>query len=88
MENSVKKTNVPLMGGWKLNPVEIMVLKGLVSGDGDIGGRMASGHPDARPPVDKKRMPFLQFIADVHIKAGTPLNKLDEIHAIKRSAPQ
>jgi hypothetical protein len=64
-----------------LEPTEILVLKGLITGDGDIGGRMASSHPDARPPVDKKQMKFLELIAEKHREFGTPLDKLEEIHS-------
>jgi hypothetical protein len=38
-----------------LSKVELLVLKGLISGDGDIGGRMASSHANAKPPVSKLR---------------------------------
>ena len=42
---------------------ELAVFRGIVSGDGDIGGRMASGHPDAKPPVSNRRMKRLDFMA-------------------------
>lgn len=64
-----------------LEPIEVLVLKGLITGDGDIGGRMASSHPDARPPVDKKKMEFLQHIAEQHREFETPLDKIEEIHS-------
>jgi hypothetical protein len=35
---------------FQLSPVEILVLKGILSGDGDIGGRMASSSAAAKPP--------------------------------------
>lgn len=66
---------------YTLEPVEILVLKGLITGDGDIGGRMASSHPDARPPVDKKQMEFLEEIAEKHREFDTPLDKIEEIHS-------
>jgi hypothetical protein len=63
-----------------LSPTEILVLKGLVSGDGDIGGRMASSSPNAKPPVDSSMMEVLRVIADKHKEFGTPISALDEIH--------
>jgi hypothetical protein len=47
----------------KLNPIEMLVFKGIVSGDGDIGGRMASSHPDAVPPVSAERKRFLEKLS-------------------------
>ena len=45
------------------NRTELEVFRGIVSGDGDIGSRMASSHPDAKPPVDVQRMKRLDFMA-------------------------
>jgi hypothetical protein len=59
---------------------EILVLKGLIAGDGDIGGRMASSHPDAKPPVDKQKMEILKGIAELHRELNTPLDEIEEIH--------
>lgn len=63
----------------KLNPVEILVLKGIISGDGDIGGRMASSHPDAEPPVSAERKEFLTNLANDFVKADMPFEYLNDI---------
>ena len=54
----------------RLKPVEMQVLAGVVSGDGDIGGRMASSHPDAVPPVSAKKRQFLEELAKDCVAAG------------------
>jgi hypothetical protein len=60
-----------------LTPTEVLVLKGIISGDGDIGGRMASSHPDAKPPVSRERKRFLEGLANDFIEAQMPLDLLD-----------
>lgn len=62
-----------------LSRVELLVLKGLISGDGDIGGRMASSHPDAKPPVSAQRKEFLQKIADDYIASGMSMDAIDDL---------
>ena len=52
-----------------LTPIEMEVFRGLVSGDGDIGGRMASSHPDAKPPVPAAKKRALEKLAAEFIKA-------------------
>ena len=42
---------------------EMAVFRGIVSGDGDIGGRMGSSSPYAKPIVDDRRMKRLNFMA-------------------------
>ena len=54
---------------FNLTPVETEVFKGLVSGDGDIGGRMASSHPEAKPPVPAAKKRTLEKLAAEFIKA-------------------
>lgn len=63
----------------KLTPVEMEVFKGLVSGDGDIGGRMASSHPDAKPPVPAAKKRALEKLAEAYLKANIPYELLDDI---------
>jgi hypothetical protein len=63
-----------------LEDVEIAVLKGLISGDGDISGRMASSHPSAKPPVSEERRRFLEKVAEVHIKMNTPWDTIGMMH--------
>jgi hypothetical protein len=65
---------------FRLLPREILVLKGIISGDGDIGGRMASSSSAAKPPVDTDRMKFLESVADLHRELGTPISEIDSIH--------
>jgi hypothetical protein len=71
----------------ELSPTELLVLKGLVSGDGDIGGRMASSSAQAKPPVSPEKMDLLQLIADKHREAGTPFSDLDSIHKQNETTP-
>ncbi len=63
-----------------LTKIDILVLKGIISGDGDIGGRMASSSAAAKPPVSESRMKFLAALAEKHRELGTPLSELDSIH--------
>ena len=63
----------------KLSPIEMLVLKGIVSGDGDIGGRMASSHPDAVPPVPAGRKRFLEELSKALPEAEMSF-LLDELH--------
>jgi hypothetical protein len=63
----------------KLTPIEMLVLKGIVSGDGDIGGRMASSHPDAEPPVPNSRKRFLEKLSKALPEAEMSF-LLDELH--------
>lgn len=46
-----------------MNQKELNVFKGIISGDGDIGSRMASSHPEAQPYIDLERMKRLDFMA-------------------------
>ena len=62
-----------------LSKVELLVLKGLISGDGDIGGRMASSHADAKPPVNAQRKEFLQKIADDYAASGMSMDAIDDL---------
>lgn len=62
-----------------LSQIEQLVLMGIISGDGDIGSRMASSHPDAKPPVSARRRQFLEKMAENYIKAGLPLSFLSNI---------
>ena len=61
-----------------LTPVEMEVFKGLVSGDGDIGSRMASSHPDAKPPVPAERKRTLEKLAAEFVKANIPYELLKD----------
>jgi hypothetical protein len=61
-----------------LTPVEVAVLKGIVSGDGDIGGRMASSHPDAKPPVSEEKKEFLEKLAKVVIEHKMSFPQIDK----------
>ena len=45
------------------NRTELAVFRGIISGDGDVGSRMASSHPEAKPPVDAQRMKRLDFMS-------------------------
>ncbi len=65
-----------------LSQIEQLVLMGIISGDGDIGSRMASSHPDAKPPVSARKRQLLEKMAADYIKAGLPLSFLGDI--IKR----
>jgi hypothetical protein len=65
-----------------LSQIEQLVLMGIISGDGDIGSRMASSHPDAKPPVSAKKRQFLEKMAADYTRAGLPLSFLGDI--IKR----
>lgn len=72
---------------FQLSSVEILVLKGILSGDGDIGGRMASSSAAAKPPVDADRMKFLNSVADLHVKLGTPIADIESIHSQHETNP-
>lgn len=61
-----------------LTPVEMEVFKGLVSGDGDIGGRMASSYPEAKPPVPDARKRELEELAAEFIKEKIPYESIDD----------
>ena len=61
-----------------LTPVETEVFKGLVSGDGDIGGRMASSHPEAKPPVSDEKKRTLEKLAAEFIKKKIPYESIDD----------
>ena len=65
---------------FSLKDVEVAVLRGIISGDGDIGGRMASSHPGAKPQVSEDRRKFLEKVAEVHIKFKTPWDMIGMIH--------
>ena len=62
-----------------LSQIEQLVLMGIISGDGDIGSRMASSHPDAKPPVSAGKRQFLEKMAADYIKAELPLSILGDI---------
>jgi hypothetical protein len=72
---------------FQFSPVEILVLKGILSGDGDIGGRMASSSAAAKPPVDADRMQFLKHVADLHVKLETPISDIESIHSQHETNP-
>ena len=61
-----------------LTPVEMEVFKGLVSGDGDIGGRMASSHPEATPPVPTAKKRTLEKLAAEFVKANMRYESLND----------
>ena len=61
-----------------LTPVEMEVFKGLVSGDGDIGGRMASSHPEAKPPVPTPKKRTLEKLAAEFVKANMRYESLND----------
>ena len=63
----------------KLTPAEMEVFKGLVSGDGDIGGRMASSHPEAKPPVPDAKKRTLEKLAAAFLRANIRYESLDDI---------
>lgn len=63
-----------------LDRKELAVLQGMVSGDGDIGGRMASSVPSDRSDNYEN----LQQIADLHKKFGTPFDLLAKIHTPRK----
>ena len=63
---------------FNLTPVEMEVFRGLVSGDGDIGGRMASSHPDAKPPVPAAKKRVLEKLAAEFIKADMRYESLND----------
>lgn len=67
-----------------LTPVEVLVLKGIISGDGDIGGRMSSSYPGAKPPVPDARKRFLEKLAEAVAQHSIPFDFIDQIclHAI------
>lgn len=65
-----------ILGG--LTPVEVAVLKGIVSGDGDIGGRMASSHPEAKPLVSDERKQSLGQLAKLVIEYKMSFEQIDE----------
>jgi hypothetical protein len=62
-----------------LSQIEQLVLMGIISGDGDIGSRMASSHPDAKPPVSDRRRKVLEKMAADYIKAELPPSFLGNI---------
>ena len=62
-----------------LSHIEQLVLMGIISGDGDIGSRMASSHPDAKPPVSAIKRQLLEKMAADYIRAGLPLSILGDI---------
>ena len=62
-----------------LSHIEQLVLMGIISGDGDIGSRMASSHPEAKPPVSASKRQFLEKMVADYIKAGLPLSFLGDI---------
>ena len=64
---------------FKLTPVEMEVFRGLVSGDGDIGGRMASSHPEAKPPVPTEKKRTLEKLAAAFLRANIRYESLDDI---------
>ena len=66
-----------------LTAAELATLKGIISGDGDIGGRMASSYPQARDPISPERRKMLNDLAQRHLKRDTPWEELDRFHPIK-----
>jgi hypothetical protein len=62
-----------------LTRIELSVLQGIISGDGDIGGRMASSHPDAVPPVSEERRQFLTNLANDCIKADVSFEQINSL---------
>ena len=64
---------------FKLTPVEMEVFRGLVSGDGDIGGRMASSYPDAKPPVPTAKKRKLEKLAAAFLRANMKYESIDDL---------
>jgi hypothetical protein len=72
---------------FQLSPKEILVLKGILSGDGDIGGRMASSSAAAKAPVDADRMQFIKGVAGLHVELGTSIADIESIHSQHENNP-
>ena len=62
--------------------IEMSILKGIISGDGDIGGRMSSS-AKTMPLIREDRMKAVEYAAKLHLQNNTPIEELNALHLQK-----